>query len=141
MDKAYAALRPTVPEGWIDPQTLPAHLKSTLVDPATMEWEPSKFPGISAKVLFADPATGMSSILFKMEPGAIVPLHEHPALEQSYILEGSLEDLDGTAHAGQFIWRPAGNVHQAYAPNGAVLLGIFLKPNIFANGTAFYTKS
>jgi len=140
MDNAYAALRPQVPEGWVDPQKLPDHLKSTFVDPSKMEWEPSKFPGISSKILYSDPATGMSSILFKMEPGAIVPLHEHSALEQTYILEGSLMDLDGTASAGQFVWRPGGNVHQAYSPNGAVLLGVFIKPNIFASGTAFYTK-
>ena len=103
MNTAEAALRPKVPEGWLDPQHLPEHLKSTFVDPAKMEWVPSKFPGITSKVLFSDPATGMSSILFKMEPGAIVPLHEHAALEQTYILEGSLVDLDGAALAGQFL--------------------------------------
>ena len=140
MNAAEAALRPKVPEGWLDPQKLPAHLKSTLVDPAKMDWVPSKFPGISSKVLFADPASGVSSILFKMEPGAIVPLHEHAALEQPWIIEGSLVDLDGAASAGQFVWRPGGNVHQAYSPNGAVLLGMFMKPNIFANGTEFYVE-
>lgn len=140
MEKAYSALRPKVPDGWIDPQKLPAHLKSTFVDPEKMEWVPSKFPGISAKVLFSDPATGMSTILFKMEPGAIVPLHEHAALEQTYMVEGSLMDLDGEAKAGQFVWRPGGNVHQAYSPNGAILLGFFMKPNIFASGTEFYTE-
>jgi hypothetical protein len=37
---------------------------------------------------------------------------------------------------GQFVWRPGGNQHDAVAPNGAVLLGLFLKPNRFACGEA-----
>ena len=40
---------------------------------------------------------------------------------------------------GQFVWRPAGNQHEAAAPNGAVLLGFFLKPNRFAYGEKFFT--
>ena len=64
----------------------------------------------------------------------------HAALEQTWIIDGSLVDLDGAASAGQFVWRPGGNVHQAYSPNGAVLLGMFMKPNIFANGTEFYVE-
>ena len=82
----------------------------------------------------------MSTILFKMEPGAIVPLHEHTAIEQTYMLEGSLVDQEGAALPGHFVWRPGGHVHQAYSPNGAVMLSIFMKPNLFANGTEFFVK-
>lgn len=134
------ALNPTIPQGWLDPKSLPVHLKSHYMDPANMEWQPSKFPGIQTKVLYSDSATGMSTILFKMEPGAIVPLHEHTAIEQTYMLEGSLVDQEGEALPGQFVWRPGGNVHQAYSPNGALFLSIFMKPNHFANGTEFFVK-
>jgi hypothetical protein len=41
---------------------------------------------------------------------------------------------------GQFVWRPAGNQHEAVAPNGAVILGFFLKPNRFARGERFFTE-
>jgi hypothetical protein len=40
---------------------------------------------------------------------------------------------------GQFFWRPAGNQHEAVAPNGAVPLGFFLKPNRFAYGEKFFS--
>src|SRR6516225_8624791 len=50
--------------------------------------------------------------------GAVVPLHEHTALEQTYVIEGSLEDHEGKCGPGQFVWRPAGNQHEAVAPNG-----------------------
>ena len=55
------------------------------------------------------------------------------------MIEGSLEDHEGKCGPGQFVWRPAGNQHEAVAPNGAVLLGFFLKPNRFAYGERFFT--
>src|SRR5215831_13485642 len=73
-------------------------------------------------------------------PALFVPLHEHTALEQTYVIEGSLEDHEGKCGPGQFVWRPAGNQHEAVAPNGAVLLGFFLKPNRFAYGEKFFTE-
>jgi hypothetical protein len=38
------------------------------------------------------------------------------------------------------VWRPAGNRHEAVAPNGAIILGFFLKPNRFAAGEKFFTE-
>ena len=60
------------------------------LDVPNMPWEPTKFPGIRIKVLYTD-GTGITTALFKLEPGAVVPLHEHTALEQTYVIEGSLE--------------------------------------------------
>jgi quercetin dioxygenase-like cupin family protein len=110
------------------------------LDVPNMPWEPTKFPGIKIKVLYTD-ETGITTALFKLEPGAVVPLHEHTALEQTYVIEGSLEDHEGKCGPGQFVWRPAGNQHEAVAPNGAVLLGFFLKPNRFAYGDKFFTEA
>ena len=95
------------------------------LDVPNMSCQPSKFPGIEIKVLYTDD-TGITTALFKLEPGAVVPLHEHTALEQTYVIEGSLEDHEGKCGPGQFVWRPAANQHEAVAPNGAVLLGFFL---------------
>jgi anti-sigma factor ChrR (cupin superfamily) len=104
-----------------------------------MPWEPTKFAGIRIKVLYSDDS-GMTTALFKLDPGAVVPLHEHTALEQTFVLEGTLEDHEGACGPGQFVWRPAGNRHEAVAPNGAVILGFFLKPNRFARGERFFTE-
>ena len=99
----------------------------------------SEAPGIRIKLLYSDD-NGITTALFKLEPGAVVPLHEHTALEQTYVIEGTLQDHEGVAGPGQFVWRPAGNQHEAVAPNGAVLLGFFLKPNRFAYGEKFFTE-
>jgi anti-sigma factor ChrR (cupin superfamily) len=113
---------------------------SVYVDVLGTPWAASKFPGIETKLLYADPATGMSTLLFRLAPGAVVPLHEHTGVEMTYVLEGSLEDAEGACTAGNFVWRPAGNTHVAHAPNGAVILGIFMKPNHFAEGQKFFTE-
>src|SRR5438552_6451522 len=114
-------------------------LATRFLDVPNMAWEATKFPGIQIKVLYSDD-DGRTTALFKLAPGAVVPLHEHTALEQTYVLEGSLEDHEGVCGPGQFCWRPAGNQHEAAALNGALILGFFLKPNRFAYGEKFFTE-
>jgi anti-sigma factor ChrR (cupin superfamily) len=88
-------------------------------------------PGVQMKVLYQDEASGHFTGLFKIEPGGVVPDHIHQAVEQTYVLEGTFADQEGTATAGDFIWRPAGNRHEAYSPDGCIILGMFLAPNKF----------
>jgi anti-sigma factor ChrR (cupin superfamily) len=122
----------------IEPVNTP-ECASRYLDVPNMPWEETKFPGIKIKVLYSDDR-GITTALFRLDPGAIVPLHEHTALEQTYVLEGTLKDHEGVCGPGQFVWRPAGNCHEAVAPDGAVILGFFLKPNRFAAGEKFFTE-
>jgi anti-sigma factor ChrR (cupin superfamily) len=117
----------------------PSERASRYIDVPNMPWESTEFPGIRIKVLYSDD-DGITTALFKLDPGAVVPLHEHTALEQTFVIEGTIEDHEGVCGPGQFVWRPAGNQHQAVAPNGAVILGFFLKPNRFAAGEKFFTE-
>ena len=85
-------------------------------------------------MLMEDPETGMQTTLTRMAPGAVLTDHQHAQLEQTRVLEGSPVDHEGEAKAGSFrVWRPAGSCHTASAPNGALLLGFFLKPNTFSD--------
>jgi anti-sigma factor ChrR (cupin superfamily) len=52
-------------------------------------------------------------------------------IEQSYVLEGTLVDEDGACSAGNYVWRRAGSEHEAWSPDGCIVLGMFEKPNIF----------
>ena len=116
----------------------PPELASRYLDVPNVPWEATKFPGIQIKVLYSDD-DGRTTALFKLAPGAVVPLHEHTALEQTFMLEGSLEDAEGSCGAGDFVWRPGGNIHVAHAPNGAMFLSVFNRPNRFFDGTKFFT--
>lgn len=106
-------------------------LASRYVDVAQLPWTPTRFPGIELKVLMEDKETGLLTALTRFAPGTSLPDHEHVAIEQSYVIEGSLADGEGIATAGNFVWRPPGSRHSAHTRDGCVVLSFFLKPNRF----------
>jgi anti-sigma factor ChrR (cupin superfamily) len=108
-----------------------ATLSSRYVQVDELPWQSTRFPGIQIKVLMEDTATGLQTVLTRMAPGSILTDHEHVELEQSWVLEGRLVDHEGEVKAGNYVWRPAGSRHSASAPEGALVLGFFLKPNHF----------
>src|SRR5664279_3794753 len=74
-----------------------ADTHSHLVQPASMDWQTTRFPGCEAKTLLFDRTSGLMTALMRFAPGAVLPDHEHVNIEQSYILEGSLVDKEGPA--------------------------------------------
>ncbi len=111
-----------------------APLASRFVEVDSIPWKPTQCDGVEMKILLEDPDSGLMTALFRWQPGARLPLHEHVEIEQTYVLEGSILDDEGEVTAGNYVWRPAGNRHEAVAPNGALVLGMFLKPNKFLDG-------
>jgi len=109
-------------------------LASRYVTVDSLPWKPTPCAGIEMKVLLEDKETGLLTALFRWQPGAELSLHEHVEVEQTFVLEGSLEDDEGEVTAGNYVWRPKGNRHIAKSPNGALVLSVFLKPNIFLQG-------
>ena len=109
-------------------------LASRYVDVDQLPWKPTPCPGIDMKVLLEDKDSGLLTALFRWQPGSELSLHEHVEVEQTFVIEGSLVDDEGEVTAGNYVWRPKGNRHIAKSPNGALVLSIFLKPNIFLSG-------
>lgn len=109
-------------------------LQSRYIDVASLPWKPTPTPGIDMKVLMSFPDSGLLTALFRWQPGTRLPLHEHVEVEQTYVLEGRIVDDEGEVRAGNFVWRPRGNRHLARAPDGALVISFFLKPNKFIGG-------
>src|SRR5229473_1884959 len=86
----------------------PTDLRSHLVRAAEMEWQQTRFPGCEAKTLLFDPASGLVTALMRFAPGAGLPVGP-----------------------GEFVWRPAGSRHVAWAPEGGLMLAMFQIPNKF----------
>ncbi len=107
---------------------------SRYVDVASLPWKPTPTPGIDMKVLLEEPETGLLTALFRWAPNTALARHEHVEIEQTFVLEGSIVDEEGTVLSGNYVWRPPGNQHVARAPNGALVLSFFLKPNKFLDG-------
>jgi anti-sigma factor ChrR (cupin superfamily) len=109
-----------------------AALASRFLDVQSMPWEKTAYPGIEQKTLLVDKPTGLITALMRMAPGARLPDHEHVQIEQTYVLEGELHCGEGICKAGQFVWRPAGSRHEAWAgPQGGLFLAMFQIPNRF----------
>jgi quercetin dioxygenase-like cupin family protein len=85
---------------------------SVYVKPQDIAWEPTQFEGISIKVLYEDKLKGEMTCLLKWEPGATLPMHKHPEIEQTFVIEGSFYDHDGICRAGEFVWRRVGSFHE-----------------------------
>ena len=107
-------------------------LASHFVSVAALPWRQTRHPGVETKPLLSDPESGLLTVLTKMAPGARLPDHEHVFIEQTYVLEGTLHCGEGACRAGDFVWRPAGSRHEAWAgPEGCVALAMFQMPNRF----------
>jgi anti-sigma factor ChrR (cupin superfamily) len=110
---------------------LPA-LAARFVDVENLPWEKTAYAGIEQKTLLFDRDSGLITALMRMAAGARLPDHEHVKIEQTYVLEGSLMCPEGECRAGQFVWRPAGSRHVAWAgPEGGLFLAMFQIPNRF----------
>ena len=109
------------------PDTIQAALASRFIDIEKEPWIQTG-PGNRMKVLYHDPATGLLTIISKLEPGAGIPEHMHEDLEQTLVLEGSLVDAEGACTAGNFVIRAKGSRHAPVAPQGCTMLVFFMKP-------------
>jgi anti-sigma factor ChrR (cupin superfamily) len=97
---------------------------SVYVKPQEIAWSPTQFDGISIKVLYEDKAKGEMTCLLKWEPGATLPMHKHPEIEQTFVIEGSFYDHDGICRADEFVWRRVGSFHETHSDEGAVILAV-----------------
>ncbi len=86
------------------------------LDPATIEWQETRYPGIFIHLLWLDEgSSGDAAVLIRMDPGCSYPRHRHVREEDVLILEGSYADERGEYHAGTFLRNPAQSVHSARA--------------------------
>lgn len=98
---------------------------SRFLDPATRPWEPTDAPGFLVKPIFKDAATGETTMLMKIEPGAFFPAHAHDQLEEIFVLEGEFYDEAQTYRAGQYCQRAVGAPHTSGSKSGCTVLLIY----------------
>jgi anti-sigma factor ChrR (cupin superfamily) len=107
-------------------------LASRFVDVAALPWTKTAYDGIEAKTLLLDRSSGLLTVLMKMAPNVKLPDHEHVLIEQTWVLEGTLICGEGKVTPGNFVWRPAGSRHEAWAgPEGNLAVAMFQLPNKF----------
>ncbi len=86
------------------------------------EWQQAA-PGISLKILHADPHGERTTVLVRIDPGAAYPPHRHRGVEECLVLEGDLH-VDGTVlTAGDFTASFHDKIHiDTHSRQGCLLL-------------------
>jgi quercetin dioxygenase-like cupin family protein len=100
--------------------------QNQLVKTNEIEWKPLNEQGVSGvfvKSLLFDEATNRSpTILLKFEAGAKYPLHNHPAGEEIFVLEGDIHIGKDHLFAGDYLFTAPNNLHAVRTSGGCVLL-------------------
>lgn len=100
--------------------------QNQIVRSSAIEWkllEEENVTGVYVKsLLFDDEQNRAPTILLKFEPGARYPLHNHPAGEEVFILEGDIHFGKDHLLAGDYLFTAPNNLHAVRTENGCVLL-------------------
>ena len=103
--------------------------KNQLVRSNKIEWNSltdigeDDVPGVYIKSLMFDDETNRSpTILLKFEAGAGYPLHNHPAGEEIFVLEGDIKLGKDELFAGDYLFTAMNNKHRVSTQNGCVIL-------------------
>jgi len=117
-DAVMAAITPPTEE---PPQTEETP-KQIFVLAEEGEWQQAA-PGISLKLLHADPEGARTTVLVRIDPGAAYPPHRHRGVEECLVLEGDLHVDGRVLGAGDFTASFYDKVHiDTHSEGGCLLL-------------------
>jgi anti-sigma factor ChrR (cupin superfamily) len=85
-------------------------------------------PGVWLKVLHGDMQSDSVSYLLRCEPGAILPDHDHPGVEEAMMLEGSIRMGGLLLRAGDYHRAEKGSHHVAARTEGGCLVYVTRRP-------------
>lgn len=98
------------------------------IDTTSIEWQEAPGEGVWVKKLFRHKDSGNSSLLIKLEPGAVYHAHRHTGEEHYYVLEGTLEDGGKTISAGGYVHHRPGTAHCPRSADGCIVFATLGKP-------------
>ena len=86
------------------------------------EWR-TFLPRIHLKLLRLDPERGTQTSLWRLDPGAVIPAHDHAGEEECLILEGGVTWDDVVYGPGDYLLARPGLRHTAFhSERGALLM-------------------
>lgn len=86
------------------------------------QWIPF-LTGVEIKILHVDEQQNTQTALWRMQPGSVLPAHDHTVDEECLVLEGAIRSGDFVVHAGDYHLGFAGQPHtHIVSDTGALLL-------------------
>jgi anti-sigma factor ChrR (cupin superfamily) len=100
----------------------------TFVKASEGEWQ-EMAPGVTAKILYFDPASRRATALVRMAPGSVYAPHRHAEAEEFYVLEGGCFCGGQELVAGDYHRAEAGTEHHDTSSDDGCLLLIISSPH------------
>lgn len=91
------------------------------IDTNKGEWRLGATDGVAVILLYAEDGHSETVYLARLDGGARVPDHDHPAGEEVFVLDGSFEDEHGEHPTGSWVRYPAGSRHSVHSQGGCML--------------------
>jgi len=92
-------------------------------------WKPWVMDGVAYKLLSVNSRNGGFTCLLKVLPGVEAPIHHHLGAIEVLVMEGDIcYDASDIGGPGDYIFEPAGDIHQPRTENGCVLFCVFDGP-------------
>lgn len=90
-----------------------------------LDWSPIA-PGIEARVLYSDAATGAQTLLVRLEPNVQFPPHGHETIEDLYLVAGDAWVGEVAMRPGDYCRAPVGSEHNDIrsGPSGALAVSV-----------------
>ncbi len=95
-------------------------------------WMPAPVPGARFKLLSAGPQQGYVMLLIELAPGAGYPEHDHPGVEEMYVLTGDLQTEGRSLGPGDFLHGEPGSHHHELHSIGGCTAIMVLPPQALA---------
>lgn len=86
------------------------------IDTGAAAWEAWPMEGVDVVPLAA--RENEQVYLMRLQPGTVLPPHDHPGGEELFVLEGELADQNGRYPKGAWLRNPPGSSHDAFSDQG-----------------------
>ncbi|MCB1697015.1 MAG: 2,4'-dihydroxyacetophenone dioxygenase family protein [Halioglobus sp.] len=109
-------------------------LRSAFFDADSLEWTPWVMPDTWFKLLGINTVTGGFSMILKVAPNNVAPIHGHIGSVEGIILEGGFAYDDDWGYAGYYVNEPAGINHKPVTgKDGLVMFAVIHGPLVGYN--------
>jgi anti-sigma factor ChrR (cupin superfamily) len=95
--------------------------RHVVVDTNALPWQPAGTPGTWRKLLYRQEGFSDETSLERFDAGAAASVVVHPQGAELFVLDGVLEDDEGSYPAGCWLRLPAGASHRPRSPTGCTV--------------------
>ncbi len=98
-----------------------ASRRQITLDTNAGRWTPGRTPGVEMMTLYEEEGYPERVRLYRFAAGTRSAMHEHPAGEEIFVIDGDLSDQHDRYTAGSWVRYPRGSRHEVSTENGCTI--------------------